>query len=79
MTTLLQQAITAIEQLPSAQQDAIARRLLDELADNAAWEGRFRATTDDQWDRLAESVRRDITAGATTPLDAVFPPPESTP
>ena len=72
MTTLLQQAIAAIEQLPPPEQDAIARRLLADLADDAAWDAQFRATTDDQWDRLTASVRRDIAAGQTSPLEELL-------
>jgi hypothetical protein len=74
MTTLLQQAIAAIEQLPPPEQDAIARRLLADLADDAAWDAQFRATTDDQWDRLTASVRRDIASDQTSPLEELFPP-----
>ncbi len=74
MTTLLKQAIAAIKQLPPPEQDAIARRLLADLADNAAWDAQFRATTDDQWDRLTASVRRDIASDQTSPLEELFPP-----
>jgi hypothetical protein len=65
----LQQAIAATERLPAAEQDAIARRLLAELADDAVWDELFRTTTDDQWDRLAAAVRRDIAAGDLLVLD----------
>lgn len=74
MTELLQRAIEAIEQLPADVQDAIATRLLAEVADEQAWAARFGTTTDAQWDRLADTVRRTIAAGDTTPLDDVFPP-----
>ncbi|MBP1467388.1 hypothetical protein EYB53_016870 [Candidatus Chloroploca sp. M-50] len=79
MTALLQQAIAAITKLPGAQQDAIARRLLLELADDAAWEARFAATTDAQWDHLTAQVRHAIATGATETLESVFPPPDSRP
>jgi hypothetical protein len=74
MTKLLQRAIAAIEKLPADVQDAIATRLLAEVTDEQAWAARFEATTDAQWDRLADTVRRTIAAGDTTPLDDVFPP-----
>lgn len=74
MTELLRQAIAEIEKLPDDVQDAIAARLLAEAADEQAWEERFRATTDDDWERLAERARRSITAQPTTPLDEAFPP-----
>lgn len=73
MTELLQQAIAVLEKLPADQQNAIAKRLLFELADEQAWAIRFKATTDEQWDRLANRVRQEIIAGDTEPLDDVFP------
>jgi hypothetical protein len=76
MRELLQRAITAIEKLPADAQDAIATRLLAEAADEQAWTAQFAATTDAQWDRMAESVRRAVAGGDSTPLDEVFPPSE---
>jgi len=72
-TQLLQQAIVKLEKLPPDQQDAIATLLLAELEDEQAWTTRFEATTNEQWDCLAASVRQDIAAGNTIPLDEVFP------
>jgi hypothetical protein len=72
MTELLQRAIAAIEQLPADAQDAIAARLLAEIHDEEAWGARFGATTDAQWDRLADSVRRAIAAGEVEPLEEAF-------
>ena len=77
MTDLLQRAVAEIEKLPAEEQDAIARRILAELADDQAWAAEFRGTTDQQWDRLAETVRREIRDGETQPLDRVFPPDAS--
>jgi hypothetical protein len=79
MTALLEQAITEIEKLPPQGQDAIATRILAELADERAWESRFDATTDEQWERLAQGVRREVAAGESTPLEDVFPPGVSQP
>jgi hypothetical protein len=62
MTHLLRQAITEIEKLPATEQDSVAARILAELADDQVWAAKFAATTDEQWDRLAESVRREIAA-----------------
>ena len=76
MRELLQQAIAAIEKLPADVQDAIATRLLAEVADEQAWAARFEATTEAQWDRMTETVRRAIAAGDIGPLDDVFPPSE---
>ena len=74
MRVLWQRAIAAIEQLPPEVQDAIATRLLVEAADEQAWAAQFGATTDAQWDRMAEMVRRAINEGGTTPLDDVWLP-----
>ncbi len=60
MTDLLQRAIAEIEKLPAEEQDAIAKRILAEMADEQAWTARFNATTDEQWERLAEGARSDL-------------------
>jgi len=60
MTPLLREAVARAEKLPADQQDAIAARLLAEVEDEQAWSSRFAATTDEQWDRLADAVRADI-------------------
>ncbi len=73
MTELLKQVITEIKKLPADQQDAIALRLMAELKDEQAWTARFEATTDAQWDRLADTVRQEIINGETVPADEVFP------
>ena len=59
MTTLLRQAVAEVEKLPVEDQDAIASRFLAEFEDERAWSARFDATTDDQWDRMIDAVRRD--------------------
>jgi hypothetical protein len=72
MTTLLQRAIAEAEKLPLADQDAIAARLLAEVDDEREWAARFAATTDVQWDRMADSVRKEISANATLPMEEAF-------
>ncbi|MUL35573.1 hypothetical protein BWI75_04215 [Gloeocapsopsis sp. AAB1 = 1H9] len=62
-----------IEKRSDDQQDAIALKLLNELQDEQAWRTRFEATTDQQWDRLAATIRQEIANGETVPLDDVFP------
>jgi hypothetical protein len=74
MRGLLQRAIAAIEKLPPDVQDAIATRLLEEAADEQAWAAQFEVTTNAQWDRMAERVRRAIDEEGSTPLDDVLPP-----
>jgi hypothetical protein len=73
MTTLLQQAIAEIEQLPPEQQDAIASRFLNEIRDEQKWQIRFTNTTNDQWDFMAEMVRQEIANSQTVPIKNVFP------
>lgn len=73
MTQLLQQALAEIEKLPADAQDALAARILADLADEQAWTDRFEATSAEQWDRLADLARQDIAAGGTIPLDDMFP------
>ena len=73
MTELLQQAIAEVSKLSDDQQDAIASRLLAELEDEQAWQARFEATTDTQWDNLAALVRQEIESDTVIPLDDVFP------
>ncbi len=69
MTTLLERAIAEIKKLPSDVQDAIAARLLAELADEVRWENQFASTTDEQWRRIAATVRAEIDEGKTVPLE----------
>ena len=73
MTELLQRALAEIEKLPAEMQDALASRILADLADEQAWEAQFEATSADQWNRMAEMARREIAAGNTIPLEDAFP------
>jgi len=70
MTSLLRQAIAEVEKLPADAQDAIATRILAELADERVWASRFNATSDEQWERITQAVRRELAAGDTTSLGA---------
>ncbi len=79
MTKLLEQAVAEIEKLPEDAQDAIAARLLADLADENAWADRFSATTEAQWERMAALVRQEIGAEDAIPLDDVFPSDSSQP
>jgi len=77
MIKLLEQAVAEIEKLPEDAQDAIAARLLADLADETAWASRFAATTEAEWERMAALARQEIDTDATIPLDDVFPPVSS--
>jgi aspartate/glutamate racemase len=67
MTELLEEAMTRVQQLPPAEQDAIAQLILDELADEEQWDAAF-ARSQDTLSRLAAKVRADICAGKTTSM-----------
>ncbi|MEM1290760.1 MAG: hypothetical protein AAGH67_04770 [Cyanobacteria bacterium P01_H01_bin.162] len=73
MTKLLQQVIAEVSKLSDEQQDEIASRLLAELEDEQAWQARFEATTDTQWDNLAALIRQEVASDTVLPLDDVFP------
>ena len=62
MTQLLQKAMTEVQGLPPAEQDAIAALILDEIADERLWDEAF-ARSQEQLSRLAEKARADIQAG----------------
>ncbi len=79
MTNLLQQAFSEVQKLPPDKQDAIATRILADLKDEDAWTSRFDATTDEQWDRLAEAARREIAASEPLAFDDVFPTAQTSP
>lgn len=79
MIKLLEQAVAEIEKLPEDAQDAIAARLLADLADEQAWAARFGATTEAQWERMAALVRQEIGTEDTVPFEDVFPASSSQP
>ena len=62
MTRLLDQAIAEVQKLPDESQDAIAALILQQIADDHAWDEAF-AGSQDQLGRLAAKVREDIAAG----------------
>ena len=62
MTRLLEQVLAEVQKLPEAEQDAIAAMILEEIADERAWDEAF-AGSQEQLGRLADRVREDIRAG----------------
>lgn len=68
---MLQRAFAEIAKLAADTQDAVATRILADLADEQAWAERFEAT--EKWDRLAEMARQEIARGETIPLEDAFP------
>ena len=69
MTELLQKAMGEIEKLPVAEQDAIAERILMELAADETWDVLFAKTTDKQWQKMAARVDEQVRAGRAMPLE----------
>jgi hypothetical protein len=67
MTELLEHAIEEARKLPAPAQDAIATLILDQIADDQAWDDAF-ARSQDQLARLAAKAREDIAAGRVWPL-----------
>jgi tripartite-type tricarboxylate transporter receptor subunit TctC len=68
MTKLLEKAIAAATKLPSAEQDAIAAMILEELADDAKWNASF-TRSQNQISKLAGEALKEYRAGQTKPLD----------
>ena len=68
MTRLLEQAIAAITKLPDAEQDALARALLDEVGAEERWDARFAQSGESLADLAAEALT-EHRAGRTQPLD----------
>jgi hypothetical protein len=62
MTHLLEEALAKLQQLPEAEQDAIASIILDELAAEQRWQAAF-AASQGQLAKLAEKARADVRAG----------------
>ena len=69
MRESVRRVVAVIENLPDEEQDAVAERIMAELADDMEWEARFNATTDEQWDKLEDLARREIVAGDTVPFE----------
>ena len=67
MTRLLERAIDEVRKLPEPEQDAIAARILEQIADDRAWDDAF-ARSPDVLARLAAKAREDIAAGRVRTL-----------
>jgi hypothetical protein len=68
MTTLLEKAFNEAARLPEADQNALAKWVLDELHSEARRQGTF-AESEDILERLADEALEDKRTGKTTPLD----------
>ncbi len=67
MTQLLEHAIAEVQKLPGPAQDSIAALILEQIADDRAWDESF-ARSQDQLARLAAKAREDIAAGRVRPI-----------
>ncbi len=62
MTQLLKHAIGEIKKLPPRQQEAIASRILEEIADDAQWDKSF-AQSQDVLAAMSRKAKEDVRAG----------------
>jgi hypothetical protein len=62
VTRLMEEALARIQSLPSAEQDAVASIILDEIADEQRWDATF-AASQDQLSRMAAKARTDVKSG----------------
>ncbi len=72
MTQLLEHAIAEVKKLPDPAQDSIAALILEQIADDHAWDEAF-ARSQDQLARLAAKAREDIAAGRVRRLERKAP------
>jgi hypothetical protein len=68
MTKLLEKAFEEASKLPELEQNALAKRLLDELVAEKKWEKEF-AGSEDILSNLADEAIEEHKQGKTKPLD----------
>ena len=68
MTELLEKAFEEASKLPELEQNALAKRLLNELRAEKKWEKAF-ANSEDILSRLADEAIEEHKQGRTKPLD----------
>ena len=68
MTKLLEQVFQKTAALPDQAQDALAKFLLAEMADEAVWDTAF-AGSQDELARMANEALAEYKAGKTKPLN----------
>ena len=74
----VRRVVAIIEKLPPDEQDAVSERIAAELTDDAEWDARFDATTEEQWDKMEDMVRRDVSARGNAPIENALPRNEYT-
>jgi hypothetical protein len=68
MNKLLEEAIDAASRLPDAEQEALARWILEEIKSEQRWQAAFDASGD-VLDRLADEALKEHREGRTEELD----------
>lgn len=68
MTKLLEKAFEEASRLPEADQNALAKWVLDELHSEGAWEKTF-AESEDVLEKFADEAIAEKRKGKTIPLD----------
>ena len=68
MTELLEKAFAEASKLPASDQDALAGRILEELAADRRWDEAF-ARSSEELSSLADEALTEHRAGRTRPLD----------
>ena len=71
MTKLLEKAFSEASRLPTAMQNMIAERLLEDINAEAKWDDSF-AASQDELSRLADEAVADFQKGKTKPLEDVL-------
>lgn len=68
MNKMLERALAAVAALPEDQQEAIASRILEDVAAEQGWAERF-ATSQDRLASLAQAARRHVAEGTALACD----------
>jgi len=71
MTELLEKAFSEASKLPSAMQNIIAQRLLEDMEAEEKWDETF-AETQDELSQLADEALEDFKKGKTKPIEEVL-------
>lgn len=68
----VRRVVALIEKLPPDEQDAVSERIAAELTDDMEWNARFEATTGEQWDKMEDMVRHDVSHRDRAPIEDAF-------
>lgn len=65
----VRRVVEIIGKLPPDEQDAVSERIAAELTDDMEWNARFDATTEEQWDKMEDMVRHDVSDRDRAPIE----------